>query len=92
MLRQKAITPAQTVDARKQPLNGDAAWPILAATEEILIARGKGFQRFDPKSDAKEAILDQALGRSGTLRAPALRIGPRLLIGYSDPLYAHFFQ
>ena len=43
---------------------------------------------FDPSKDSKEAILAQALGRTGNLRAPALLIGDRLFVGFSDSLYA----
>ena len=84
MLNTTATTPQQIVDARKEPLAGDAAWEILAQAREILVAKGKQYQRFDPKSDSRQAILDAALGRTGNLRAPVLRIGDRVLVGYSE--------
>ena len=88
MLQRNRITPEQIVDARKDALAGEAAWKLLAGVREILIAKGKNFQVFDPSKDSKEAILAQALGRTGNLRAPALLIGDRLLVGFSDSLYA----
>ena len=88
MLQRNSLTPAQVVDARKEPLAGEAAWKVLAGVREILVAKGSTYQVFDPRTDGKEAILAQALGRTGNLRAPALRIGDRLLVGFSDGLYA----
>ena len=45
----------------------------------------------EPKKDGKEAVLAEALGRSGTLRAPTLRLGSRYLVGWGEPLYAEYF-
>lgn len=87
MLQRNKIIPEQIVDARKEALAGEEAWKVLAGVREILIAKGKNFQVFDPSKDSKEAILAQALGRTGNLRAPALLIGDRLLVGFSDSLY-----
>jgi len=91
VLDRNRLTPQQVVDARKGPLTGEEAWPLLAAAGEILVASGKKVLRLDPKRNRKEEILHQALGRSGTLRAPTLQIGDCLLVGYSDALYAQFF-
>jgi hypothetical protein len=88
VLQRNKITPEQIVDARKEALASEEAWKVLAGVREILIAKGKNFQVFDPSKDSKEAILAQALGRTGNLRAPALLIGDRLLVGFSDSLYA----
>ncbi len=88
MLQRNKITPEQIVDARKDALAGEEAWKVLAGVREILIAQGKNVQVFDPSKDSKEAILAQALGRTGNLRAPALLIGDRLVVGFSDNLYA----
>lgn len=90
MLARNNVVPARVVDARKESLAGEEAWQLLAGAREIVIAKGKTFQVFDPTRDSKEAILAQALGRTGNLRAPTLRIGDRLLVGFSEGLYAQF--
>lgn len=92
MLYKNAMTPVRTGDARKTPLAGEAAWQVLADAREIVVAKGKQEQVFDPRTDDKEAILAAALGRSGNLRAPVLRIGDRLLVGFSESLYARIAQ
>ncbi len=40
----------------------------------------------DPPED--DELLKVMLGRSGTLRAPTLRRGKTLLVGYSDDAYS----
>ena len=91
MLAQHHLVPQQIADARKETLAEDAAWDLLAGAREIIIAKGKQLLTFDPRSDSREAILAEALGRSGTLRAPTLKMGDRLVVGYGEALYAQLF-
>lgn len=90
MLEQQQIPLEQIVDARKETLAGEDAWRLLSGASEILVAKGKKVQTFNPKTDARETILAAALGRTGNLRAPALRIGDRLLVGFGEGLYSLF--
>ncbi|NCC77472.1 MAG: hypothetical protein EOM08_13680 [Clostridia bacterium] len=90
MLEQHRIPVEQTADARKEVLAGEAAWQLLSQASEILVATGKKVQTFNPRVDDKNAILAVALGRTGNLRAPTLRIGDRLLIGFGEGLYKTF--
>ena len=84
------MTLAQVVDARKSALSGENAWNLMAGFDEIVVAKGKTCVVFNPARDSKEAILSLALGRSGTLRAPALQVGNRLLVGYNETLLAQY--
>ena len=90
MLNRNSIACETVADARKASLAEEEAWQVLAAAREIIVAKGKKRLVFDPRRDSREAILKETLGRSGTLRAPTLRIGDRLLVGYNDELYAQF--
>lgn len=90
MLSRNRIPCTEIADARKASLAEEEAWQVLAAAREIIVAKGKKRLVFDPRRDSRETILKETLGRSGTLRAPTLRIGDRLLVGYNDELYAQF--
>ena len=90
MLNRNSIACNEVADARKASLAEEEAWQVLAAAREIIVAKGKKRMVFDPLRDSRETILKETLGRSGTLRAPTLRIGDRLLVGYNDELYAQF--
>ena len=80
---------AEIVEARKVPLEAEATWDILSQGSRIIIAKGKSkIVEFDPKSDDQEAILKAALGRSGKLRAPTVRLGDVFLVGYKESLYS----
>jgi arsenate reductase-like glutaredoxin family protein len=87
---EKEITITEAVEARKQKIEGDDAWNILASTDELIVGRGKKFQTFDPKNDDKDAILKVCLGRTGNLRAPTLKMENRIVVGFNADMYAQF--
>jgi len=60
---------------------------MLKMAKSVTIAKGKKFQRFVPASDGQEAILKQAMGPSGNLRAPTYRVGEDYVIGFNADLY-----
>lgn len=76
-------------DAGREALAGDAAWLLMAEASEILVAKGKKVLRLEPQA-GKETVLAAVLGRSGTLRAPTLRLGKRFLVGWSEALYREY--
>ena len=90
MFDNKGIEITEAVEARKQKIEGEDAWNILAATDKLIVGRGKKFQTFNPKSDDKEAILKVCLGRTGNLRAPTLKLENRIVVGFNDDMYAQF--
>ena len=91
MLNRNNLSPIRVADARKEAMADEEAWSLLAGVKEIVVAKGKTYVRLVPHLNSKEDILKKTLGRSGTLRAPALLLGDRLLVGYSDGLYTQFF-
>jgi hypothetical protein len=53
------------------------------------VARGKKLVEFDMKRDPPEddTLLEHMLGPTGNLRAPTVRRGKTLLVGFSDQAY-----
>lgn len=51
------------------------------------MASGKKTLEYDPKSADKEELLKKITGRSGNLRAPALRKGDVYYIGFNVDMY-----
>ncbi len=43
---------------------------------------------WDPREDSRELILKAAMGPSGNLRAPTVRIKDEFFIGFNPDLYA----
>ena len=77
-------------NAAKAPIEGSETLALLEDATELLVARGKGVLRFDlgNRRPPDEALLGLLLGRSGKLRAPALRSRTRLIVGYNQELLA----
>ena len=53
----------------------------------IRVAKGKKILDLVPATDGKEAILQQAMGPSGNLRAPTYQVKDRFIIGFNADLY-----
>ena len=72
-------------DATKEPVVGEAALRVLEGIEHLHVAKGSKVLRFALSHDrpANDALLGMLLGRSGKLRAPTIRTGTTLLVGYN---------
>lgn len=80
----------ESVDARKQPLTEEDAWKLLRGAKEIIVGRGKKFLSFKPSEQNKKEILGHCLGRTGNLRAPALKLGNRYIVGFNEEMYVKY--
>lgn len=78
---------ATEVEAKKVVLGAEEVWERLQAAEKVVVGRGRKAQAYIPDAASKDAIMDEVLGRSGNLRAPALKIGNVYYIGYNDAMY-----
>jgi hypothetical protein len=76
-------------DAKKLRFDREAALRLAREADELWVAKGKSVVhvdlRRDPPSDDELARL--LLGPSGNLRAPALRRGGKLLIGFDAVMW-----
>ena len=77
----------ETVDARKERIADEKAWEILSQATDITIAKGKKELHFTPSDTTRSEILKAAMGPSGNLRAPTLKIGNNFLVGFKPELY-----
>jgi arsenate reductase-like glutaredoxin family protein len=57
----------------------------------VLVARGKKLLRFEMKDADTEELAKVILGRSGTLRAPAIRVGDTFVVGFHAEGYEALF-
>ena len=67
---------------------GEAALSVLDGVTQLHVAKGKKVLRYDLEAEelTDTELLALLLGRSGKLRAPAIKTGSRLLIGYNQEL------
>jgi hypothetical protein len=71
---------AATRLAKKDPLSEKDVRGLLKEVDEVVIAKGKSARTVP----AKGATLDDLRGPTGNFRAPMLRIGRRLLVGFHE--------
>lgn len=66
---------------------------MLDGIQEVVAAKRGKSASFDARAvNARdEAMLGLILGPTGNLRAPTLRVGTRLLIGFDAAMYTDFF-
>ena len=77
----KEVMPASRKLARR-----DAA-ELVEAAKKVIVAKGKKVQTF-PGGKATKEIVDALLGPTGNLRAPTVRCGQTLLVGFDESSYA----
>ena len=77
-------------DAKKVRYERDAALRLAREATEIWVAKGKKVVHLDLKREAisDDALAELILGPAGNLRAPALRRGTKLIIGFDPAAYA----
>jgi arsenate reductase-like glutaredoxin family protein len=78
------------VDAKKTALKEKEALALVQEVDEIYASKGKQVVHLDLKKAKpdKAAILAVLLGPTGNLRAPTLRKGRTLLVGFDEAAYA----
>jgi len=74
-------------DARKRKIDYDAAWEIIKEFQSVMIGKGQKAVTYKPDDSEKEEILKAAMGRSGNLRAPAIKVNDKLIIGFNELMY-----
>ncbi len=82
----------EQTDARKEPIGSDAAWEMFREYETIRVGKGKKYVEFEPVEENREALLKAALGRTGNLKAPAIKMGDKLMVGFNVDMYDQFFN
>ncbi len=93
-LAEQDVTVKETVNATKERIGSDAALELARTVSKIIVARGKKVVTFDMKKDPPndETLLKHLLGPSGNLRAPTLRRGKTLLVGFNAEEFAPLFS
>lgn len=71
-------------------LGRDDALELATAVSTVIVAKGKKVVTFDMKKDRPDddTLLAHMLGPTGNLRAPTIRRGGTLLVGFSEEAYA----
>ena len=80
------LEPKETVPASRK-LGRDDAAELAAKATKLIVAKGKKVTTFATKGGASDEAIDAMLGPTGNLRAPTLRSGKTVVVGFSDDEY-----
>jgi len=77
------------VDASKDRRGREEALELAHSAATVVAARGKKVVTFDMKHDPPDddTLAEHLLGPTGNLKAPTLRIGGTLLVGFGEEAY-----
>lgn len=79
---------AETVSANTK-FDGAAALAMLDGMTRLIAAKGKRVVEFDLKSDRPDdaTLLAHLLGPTGNLRAPTIKVGKTMVVGFNPDTY-----
>lgn len=87
MLERSGVAVKETRQARKEPLSDDEMRKMLRRVSRVVIARGRKADEYA----AKDVSPDMVKGRSGSVRAPLLIRGKKMLVGFSADTLEDWF-
>lgn len=76
-------------DAKKQTITGKHALAVLEGVDELYATKGKKVVHVDLRRERPDdaTLRGLLIGPSGNLRAPTLRRGRTLLVGFDEATY-----
>ncbi|MEI8383343.1 MAG: ArsC family (seleno)protein [Planctomycetota bacterium] len=88
------IDVAKQEDARKVPLAEADALKLVDQVNDLYVTRGTKVIHIDLKSERPddESLLSLLIGPSGKLRAPTLKIGKTMIVGFDQATYEKVFE
>lgn len=85
------VTAKTTVDARKSRFSKEEAVKLAREHNEVYAFKGKKVVHLTTKNADDNELLAVLIGPSGNLRAPTLKVGTTLLVGFDEDTYSKFF-
>ena len=85
------LVPDDAVPASRK-LGRDDAADLATRASTVIVAKGKNVSTFEVKGVPSEETLQAMLGPTGNLRAPALRMGKTLIVGFNEDAWKKLFR
>lgn len=82
VLEDLGLSPREVRSSGKAPLTDADVRRLLTEVDTVIVARGKAERTLA----SKDATLDDFRGPTGGFRAPIVRFGRTLLVGFSDDI------
>jgi arsenate reductase-like glutaredoxin family protein len=93
LARRKVVVTTQA-DAKKATIKGAAALGVLKDVDQLYVAKGKRVVHVDLTREPppRQELLALLLGPTGNLRAPTLRKGRTLIVGFDEATYERLLR
>ena len=88
----RGITVRETVPSSRK-LGCPEALALVRQAQRLVAAKGKKITTIDLRiaPPADDVLAGLLLGPSGNLRAPTMRVGQTILVGYNDQAFTEIF-
>lgn len=88
----RPLTVRETVNATKERIGAKDLKGVLKDATKLIVVKGKKVNTFDLVKDkpSAAALAKVMLGPTGNLRAPTLRLGKKVLVGFSAEAYEEY--
>ena len=87
----RGIEVKETIPATRKLGRKDAA-ELAKAASKVIVAKGKKVSEFKTAGKASAEVVDAMLGPTGNLRAPTIRKGKTLIVGFNDEVFEAVFS
>ena len=65
---------------------------MAKAASRVYVAKGKKVSDWKPAGKAAADMVAAMLGPTGNLRAPCIRVGKTVVVGFNEDLYEQIFS
>lgn len=81
------------MDARKERLGDTEALALLEGMSALWVAKGKKVTKVNLTKDRPDdaTLVSLMLGPTGNLRAPTVKVGKKVVVGFNDELFEEVF-
>ena len=82
------------MDARKERYGEAEALELLEGMTKMIVAKGKKVTEVDLKKERPDddELVALMLGPTGNLRAPTMKVGKTVLVGFNQESYEETFK
>ena len=80
------LTPNESVPASRK-LGRDDALKLASSASKVIVAKGKKVNQFSILGTPSDEVVEAMLGPTGNLRAPTMRVGKTVVVGFNEEQY-----
>jgi arsenate reductase-like glutaredoxin family protein len=93
-MAKRNLTAREVVDARKVKMGKPQIAALLRTSSKVIASKGKASIAFNLKKDppVEKELYENLLGPTGNLRAPTLRMGKTLIVGFNEDAWKKLFR